>query len=224
MKGLASRLAPIVLLAAGLPALGSLPRGATAGVRPHDLVPTYHDRSAADGPVFMAEDANGRLWATWAYRAGGEWDIAVSRAVGRVWTAPQLLGVANGMDDLDPRLLFLPDGTGILAWWQRGPLPEQAAVVVSYLDSRTGTVFSPPERLSDDTEVASHPSLFLTDGMPLVGYTARPADGEESRASVAVRPLRRQRPDGGAEGPEPWPDVRFKPPKNREGGANDGSN
>jgi len=221
MKRLDALVASLVLLSAvGLPARAGLARGVESRSAGRDLLPTYHDRLQSDGPVFMAEDPAGRLWAVWSYREGGEWDIAVSRAVGRTWTAPQLLGVANGKDDLDPRLLFLDDGTGVLVWWQRGPLPEDQVVVSSFVDLRVGTTWSAPQRLSDRNEAASRPNLFVAQGTPLVGYTSTPLDPTDPGPGVALRPIHRPRPDGGAEGPEPWPDVIIRPPRSGNGGGN----
>ncbi len=197
----------VALLTCGLALAAPPPAG-----RPAGLSPDY--RAEQDGPVFMAVDPAGRLWAAWSYAQGGEFDVAVSVSEGRVWTFPTLLGVGNARNDVDPRIAFLADGRAVVAWWQEEAEGSPARVLHS-----TGAApgdFSEPTVLRSES---SRPSIFATSE---TGFTLGSvlADGSVAIDDVSVVPpsqsIRRGRerasPQGGTNGPDPMPTFVIRPP------------
>src|SRR5439155_11947984 len=61
-----------------------------------------------DGPLTIRTASNGRSVAAWAYRASGEFDIAIATrdSVGATWSAPTFFGRRNGTDEVDPTVSF----------------------------------------------------------------------------------------------------------------------
>lgn len=156
--------------------------------------PDYHDVVSKDGPVFMANAPDGRLWAVWSYASGLETDIAISTAIGETWSLPELVGRFNELDDLDPRIAFFPDGRPLLVWWQK---PEQGSSQVVYSVHVQGR-WSKPQRLAPDS--ASNPNLFvLPDGKIQVGYV-------DVSGSISWQLLGQPGSTNGAtNGPDPMP-------------------
>lgn len=139
----------------GAPASTTTTTTTTSGAT--TLPPLPDDRSVTDGPSFMAVDRTGTTWAVWSYRRGLELDIAVSRQVGSVWTTPELVGTAN-VDDLDPRIAFLPDNTPVLVWWQRDLAGGGDHVVWSALKAGAGwTAVAALDQFG-----GSEPNVFMT--------------------------------------------------------------
>jgi len=205
------RLLTITLCAAVALAAGSAfaaPRGNEKARL--DLFPDFH--AGADGPVFMATDPAGAVWAVWSYRHGLETDIAVSRAVGRTWTAPQLLGTANGLDDLDPRIAFMPNGEPVVAWWQDGPAAGDEQIVLSRMFSGT---WSPAAVIAAP---AKNPNFagFDADGSLVLVSTPCAPEGQGGGMQihgVSWAPVGEQEPDGGTNGPDPMPTIIIAPPR-----------
>jgi len=171
--------------------------------------PGAHDVER-DGPVFMARDQTGRLWAVWSYRTGLNVDIAVSRAIGDTWTNPVLVGEANGAADLDPRLQFLPDGTGLLVWWQRpddGSWNDRVVMAQQVGDSWTG-----PVQVSPSGQSANRPSVFVSaSGSTAIGFVVTPEDGGPSSIQLTtVATMSSTGPNGGSNGPDPIPTVNHR--------------
>ena len=78
------------LLLAGSVALAAGPARRGPVGMPSDYVPRL------DGAMATA-DLGGQTWGVWAYRAAGEFDIAVStRGPSGVWSAPIFLGQRDG--------------------------------------------------------------------------------------------------------------------------------
>lgn len=180
--------------------------------RPAGLSPDY--RGEQDGPVFMAVDPGGRLWAAWSYAQGGEFDVAVSVSEGRVWTFPVLLGEANGRNDVDPRIAFLADGTPVVAWWQEATEGSTARVLHS-AGTAAGGFSQPVVTRSESTR----PSILATSE---AGFTVGSVsiDGGVTIDDIDVTPPRqsirrgreRASPDGGTNGPDPMPTFIIRPP------------
>ncbi len=201
----------VIVAALALPAVfaaGS--RNAAPATGSADRVPVTDYRSAQDGPSFMAQSPGGQSWSVWSYRRGAELDIAVSRAIGRTWTAPELLGTA-GVDDLDPRLAFLPDGTAVLAWWQHGTASPDR-VLVSVLGPG-GARWSAPTVVSSGP--ASQPNIFVNgDGLFTIGYLE--PDGSVTMLPMVVKSVDPKtppppNPDTGTNGPDPIPSLVVQP-------------
>ncbi len=193
-----------VMLCAGSAIAGSPPVA-----RPAGLTPDY--RAEGDGPVTMAVDPAGRMWAVWAYAQGGEFDVAVSVSDGRVWTFPKLLGVANGRNDVDPRIAFLPNGTPVVVWWQEASATAGPSVLQSV--GRAGG-FGPPTTVRQG---ARQPQILATSpGSVTLGLLSESGDvgtQQSPTTPIPVGPDWRDKPtpDGGTNGPDPMPTLVIKP-------------
>ena len=192
-----------VMLCAGAALAGSPPVA-----RPAGLTPDY--RAEGDGPVTMAIDPAGRMWAVWAYAQGGEFDVAVSVSDGRVWTYPTLLGVANGRDDVDPRIAFLPNGSPVVVWWQAPNATAGPRVMQSV--ARAGE-FSAPATVREN---ARQPAILASSDDSLTLGLVDESGGVQTQQSplspIKVRERDKPEPDGGTNGPDPMPTLIIKPP------------
>jgi len=192
-----------VMLCAGAALAGSPPVA-----RPAGLTPGY--RVEEDGPVTMAVDPAGRMWAVWAYAQGGEFDVAVSVSDGRVWTYPTLLGVANGRDDVDPRIAFLPNGSPVVVWWQTPNATAGPRVMQSV--ARAGE-FSAPATVREN---ARQPAILASSDDSLTLGLVDESGGVQTQQSplspIKVRERDKPEPDGGTNGPDPMPTLIIKPP------------
>lgn len=195
----------VVMLCTGAALAGSPPVA-----RPAGLTPDY--RAEGDGPVTMAVDPAGRMWAVWAYVQGGELDVAVSVSDGRVWTYPTLLGVANGRNDVDPRIAFLPNGAPVVVWWQEPNASAGSRVMQSV--ARAGS-FAAPTTVREN---ARQPAILATSDSSLtLGLVADSGEVQTQQSPLSpidVGPGWRERPapDGGTNGPDPMPTLIIKPP------------
>jgi len=92
----------------------SLAAGAR-GTAPSEFV------SQIDGPMATASTASGGTWATWAYRAVGEFDIAIAfREASGLWSSPAYIGRRDGIDEIDPDIAVDEHGTVYVAFATRG--------------------------------------------------------------------------------------------------------
>lgn len=164
-------------------------------------VPVFHQGLAEqDGPVFMAAAPNGELWAVWSYRRGLEIDIAISRCgAGGTWSAPELMGRPL-VDDVEARLVFLPDGTAVLAWTELRD--GKGRVVVMVL--RDGAWITPANQVE---RPGVQPSLFVTGRAVTLAWIGNDGvlqwsvlDTEQPRQALAG--------GGGNNGPDPIPSGR----------------
>lgn len=199
----------VVLVAATLPLLAGTEAefGSSIVAPDREIGPIYHDADR-DGPIYMTRDLSGGLWAVWAFHNGLNVEVAVSRAVGFTWSNPTLLGEANGAADLDPRLEFLADGTGVLVWWQR---PDDGASSNRVMFSRlVGSEWTDPAQLSPEGVAASRPSIFLSEsGTAAVGYVVTSLGGPSRVEITELGTLLSTPPNdtGGSNGPDPIPTV-----------------
>ncbi|MCU0231828.1 MAG: hypothetical protein MUC67_10695 [Acidobacteria bacterium] len=197
----------VVLLSALSLGTGAALAGTPPAARPAGLSPDY--RAEGDGPVTMAIDPSGRMWAVWAYAQGGEFDVAVSVSDGRVWTYPTLLGVANGRNDVDPRIAFLPNGAPVVVWWQEATATHRAQVLQSVARAET---FAPPTVVR---EGARQPAILsATGGSLTLGLVDEEGMVQTMSSPTSVDPRWREKPspDGGTNGPDPMPALIVKPP------------
>jgi hypothetical protein len=124
---------------------------ATAAPAPKGAPSIGQHMPQIDGPVSSLTGADGRTFAAWAYRANGEFDIAVTiqDAGSTSWTEPVFFGRHNGSDDVLPALAIDAHGTAYVAYAMSNPsrvalvmLPAGSTswtepVVVSGKDSAT---------------------------------------------------------------------------------------
>lgn len=196
----------VVLLSALSLGVGVALAGTPPVPRPAGLSPDY--RAEGDGPVTMAVDPSGRMWAVWAYAQGGEFDVAVSVSDGRVWTYPTLLGVANGRNDVDPRIAFLPNGVPVVVWWQEATATNRAQIMQSV--ARAGT-FAPPTVVR---EGARRPAILSSTSAGLtLGLVDETGMVQTMSAPTPIDPRwgEKPSPDGGTNGPDPMPTLIIKP-------------
>ena len=83
----------------------------TAGIRGDRGPHRYAPRSLDQEPVLAVNPTDGTTLAAWGYREGGEYSIALAVKNGDVWTEPVFLGRDDGLDQIDPALVF--DGRGV---------------------------------------------------------------------------------------------------------------
>jgi hypothetical protein len=198
----------IVALAAAPAALAEASRASRV---PHSHAPYYHGDD--DGPLAMAQAPDGTLWSVWSYQRAGQHDIAVSRSIGRTWTAPTLLGEVDGWNDRDPQIAFLGDGTAVVTWWQQRAGSHSRVM----LSLRIGERWTTPRPVSDPGVNASQPRLYSDEGEVSVGFiTEDPRTGAGGFSLLPVSPIR---PNGGTNGPDPIPTITITP---GEGGGGQG--
>jgi hypothetical protein len=195
----------VVMLCASAALAGSPPVA-----RPAGLTPDY--RTEGDGPVSMAIDPAGRMWAVWAYAQGGEYDVAVSVSDGRVWTFPKLLGVANGRNDVDPRIAFHPNGSPVVVWWQEATATARSRVLQSVGNAGA---FSEPLTVR---EGARQPAILATSALSVtLGLVDESGEVQTQQSSFGPSPMgpgwhEKPSPDGGTNGPDPMPTLVVRPP------------
>lgn len=119
-----------------------------------------------DGPVTSLVAPDGRLWAAWAYRASGEFDIAVSSrdAGAAAWGTPLFLGRRDGADQTEPTLAVDSRGNVYVAFTITNP----SRVAVAVLPAGSST-WSRPTVISG-AEIASSPALLIVGERLIVGY------------------------------------------------------
>jgi hypothetical protein len=119
-----------------------------------------------DGPMTTIVGPDGRTWATWTYRASGEFDIAVSsRGVGdTTWSTPVFFGRRNGSDELDPAIVVDSQGAAYIAFATTNP--KRVAVAVFAAGSNA---WSEPVVVSG-REAASSPALLLVGDRLVVAF------------------------------------------------------
>ena len=114
-------------------------------------------------PVYAADAASGAVWAAWAYKARGEFDIALSvRDLAGVWSEPTFLGRLDGLDQLTPAIVSDAAGNIYVAFAVR----QSAQVFVSVLPR------------------AAAPSLAIVANHLVIGY--RTGGGKVALRSVPL--------------------------------------
>jgi len=138
----------------------SMPKGSVVT----DHVPQF------DGPLTTLRGPDGRAWATWAYRASGEFDTAVSSrdANSTTWSTPIFFGRRSGADEIDPTIALDSRGSAYVAFATANPPRVSVAVLPA-----GSIVWSEPAIVSG-TEAASSPALLIVGERLIVAYrTAR---------------------------------------------------
>jgi len=102
---------------------------------------------------------------TWAYNAGGDFDIAFSEWDGTQWTATAFL-TASTDDERDPRLFVESDGTTHVVWWTAGTT-ERVHLSTRQAGSSTWGL---PVLVTAGAETGRRPAVAVFDGKLSVGY------------------------------------------------------
>ena len=84
-----------------------------------------------DGPMNVMTGPNGRSVAAWAYRASGEFDIAVSTrdSAGSTWSTPVFFGRRNRADEADPAIAIDASGSVYVAFSTANPSRVALAIL-----------------------------------------------------------------------------------------------
>lgn len=118
-----------------------------------------------DGPMAMSVGPGGRVWASWAYRAKGEFDVAVSFRDGAgTWGSPSYLGRRDGLDEIEPAITVDVQGTVYLAFTTRGSDRVSLAVLPAGSPTWLGPV------VVSGTEAAWSPAIRVVHDRVIVAY------------------------------------------------------
>jgi hypothetical protein len=115
-------------------------------------------------PVVETHPASGRPWVFWSRNVANVKELVFSTWGDAGWTAPQRIVPVAGpipYDELDPAVVFTPDGAPYLVWWRA----EDRGQV--YFSTLIRGAWSPPLRLSDPAVDSRRPTILIQ------GTTAR---------------------------------------------------
>lgn len=155
-------------LVAGL-LLGLGPGLAAAPLVLPDDVPHRYSMADRDGdPVYVTDPATGISWSAWAYRASGEFSIALAvRSPGERWSEPVFLGLDDGLDQIEPVLAVDGWGNFYLAYTQR----EEGAIRMSALPVGRDVWFE-PRTVTARADFASSPAMLVVRDRLVLAYRA----------------------------------------------------
>jgi len=119
-----------------------------------------------DGRLTTLTGPDGRAWATWAYRASGEFDTAVSsrNANSTTWSAPIFFGRRSGADEIDPTIALDSQGTVYVAFATANPPRVWVAALPA------GSIVWLEPAIVSGTEAASAPALLIVGDRLIVAY------------------------------------------------------
>jgi len=139
-----------------------------AGLRGRDLPSRYLPESMDGRLDLVVNPVDGREWSTWAYRNGGEYDIAVAyRHDDGQWSEPLLIGVDDGRNQAEPVITADLNGSLYLAWAERAP----DRIMISWLQAGSRT-WSTPESLTAPGVLAAAPELKVVGDHLVVAFHA----------------------------------------------------
>jgi hypothetical protein len=128
--------------------------------------PARYLPNSFDGAIVQVENAvDGRVWAAWSYRNGGEYDLAlsVSPAPG-VWSEPLLVGLDDGIDQRQPAMALDSRGAMYVAY------ADGAGGIRLTVLQPGGVQWSPPVTVASGNGDLSRPSLMVSGSALIVGY------------------------------------------------------
>jgi len=146
--------------------LGGASYGAQKGERSE--TPSRYLARSLDGPlVQMQNDLDGSLWSAWAYRSGGEYDVAVSvlHSDG-VWSEPLMLGANDGRDQLDPALAVDANGSIYVAFSDQTAAGSTISVAVHLAGSNHWSLIS---NFASGHELSA-PELMIVGDRLIIAY------------------------------------------------------
>ncbi len=130
--------------------------------------PIAVDPGRADGRPHIAHDGSGPV-VVWAYRSGGDHDVALLRWTGAAW-APLEIVAGGPANEIDPRAFVTSSGLIHAVWWVPHPTP-----VVQYAQGRPGT-FGYRQSVAI---AARRPSVVQWLGSVLVAFERDAAAGQQ---------------------------------------------
>jgi len=169
------RVLPILLLASVIPAAL-----APAVAAPGANLPSRFNPRLDGGPVYAADSTTGAVWAAWAYRSRGEFDIAVSvRDAAGVWSEPAFIGRLDGLDQATPAMVADAAGNLYLAFAAR-----QTMQIFLSVHRHGAAEWSAPLSVTPPGEHGFSPALAVVAGRLVIG--CRTGDG---KVDLEVLPL-----------------------------------
>jgi len=187
---------------------GSVFAGARDVGQPARFVPQM------DGlPVQLMNPVDGALWAAWTYRNGAESDIAISSIERHgSWSEPTLLGLDDGINQVQPALAVDAFGTLYLA----------------YSEQRTGRIVVSSRAVWDSawTTPVAVASGGAAPSLRVVGSTLVLAHRAGLTTHILELPLRSLAMEGTtSDGPDPvgtvWPGIRTEQDKDNTANEED---
>jgi hypothetical protein len=161
------RVLPILLLALLVPAAV-----ASAAAGPGAALPFRFDPVLDGKPAYATDATTGAVWAAWAFKSRGEFDIAVSvRDLAGAWSEPAFIGRLDGFDQLAPALVSDPSGNVYMAFAVR----QTSQIFLSVLP-RGGSTWSAPVLATSRGERGFSPTVAVLADYLVLGY--RTADGK----------------------------------------------
>jgi len=125
---------------------------------------------------------------TWAYRAGTDFDIAVSEWRGSAWSEPQFL-THETTNELDPEVFIDDDGTAHVVWWVQET--DQVFVSTRQINSN---IWGTPVQVTPEGTSGQYPSVVVWKGFLHVSYER--ATGLLDLGPKELVVMRRQGPNG----------------------------
>jgi hypothetical protein len=118
-----------------------------------------------DGSLTTSQGPGGREWVAWAFRAPGEFDIAVAFRDGDgSWSAPMFVGRRDRLDEIDPVITVDASGTVYAAFATRG----SSHVSLAVLPAGSSTWLGPA--VISGTETASSPAMRIVGDRLIVAF------------------------------------------------------
>lgn len=146
-------------------------------------------------PVVTVNPLDGTTWSAWAYRSGGEFDLAVaSREAGGEWSAPSFFGSGDRANQGEPALVVDDAGTVFLAYADG----RTGHVEVLALRSGAGTWTPVGTIVATASSAARRPTMVVVGDRLVVAY----ADG--AQVGIETYPRSVASPLGIQDGPDPF--------------------
>jgi hypothetical protein len=118
-----------------------------------------------DGPMTTSMGPGGREWAAWAFRAPGEFDVAVAFRDGAgAWSNPSFVGRRDWLDEIEPAIVVDGLGTLYVAFATRG----SGRVSLAVLPAGSSTWLGPA--VVSGAELASAPAIRIVGDRLIVAF------------------------------------------------------
>jgi hypothetical protein len=179
------------------------------------LPPRYAPNSLDGGLTIVENPVDGRAWAVWAYRAGAEYDLALSVTDSNGhWQLPTFIGQGDRRNQVQPSLVVDASGTMYLAFVDG---PERRLLLTALRVDETE--WSPARTLSDPGARTAKPILRVLGQRLVVAYTA---SGQVRLSDYAISGGGLV--DGTSDGSDPFDRSKEPPPSEKDPPppANDG--
>ena len=122
----------------------------------------------ADGRLALADSpVDGSRLAVWAYANGSEFDLAISaRSADETWSEPVVLGLDDGVNQIQPAVVIGADGTAFVAYATSAGRIEMITSDLAVAD------WSTPAAVTPRGVRASAPALMIVGNRLILAYRA----------------------------------------------------